>query len=189
MPTLDVNYPAYPEYFLKWGQGWIQCTLDKYFLTGESKTEPTELILVRNMNNSPVLRMISGNICEMVYDAASSCPTFMRYADLPCFWQCFGYIFRIFDGIRDKLLELSNRQEEIMPQNEVSAPRISWRTETVRAIERALSLMCLSIIETPFILDSHVTRPFAQGDDIIIYTVSWVKIRGFWKGSKRTDCN
>jgi hypothetical protein len=55
-----VDNPAYPEYFLERGQGWIQYTLDKYFLTGESNTEPTELMLVRNMNNSPVLRMISG---------------------------------------------------------------------------------------------------------------------------------
>jgi hypothetical protein len=59
----------------------------------------------------------------------------------------------------------------------------------VRAIARVSSLIFISIIETPFILDSHVARSLAQGDDIVVYTVSWDKNQRFRKETDRTDCS
>lgn len=86
-------------------------------LTGESKTEPTELILVLSRNSCPICCMIS--VGPSIHVLCVTCvATFVRHADLSCFTDDFGDILSLFNRRRDQFFELGQNEDKRVKERE-----------------------------------------------------------------------
>ena len=80
----------------------------KFLRTGESRTDPTELMLVRRRKSCPIFCIISAEkqINETQRKQGRSLQTFVWHAYLPRFTDDFWNVFRLFDFGRYQFFKL-----------------------------------------------------------------------------------
>lgn len=80
----------------------------KFLRTGESRTDPTELMLVRRRNSCPIFCIISAEkkISEIQRKQRRPLQTFVWHAYLPCFADDLWNVFCLFDFGRYQFFKL-----------------------------------------------------------------------------------